>query len=297
MPPVGSFGAGEGVFDSAGKSSDTVFKFSTQYNLDDDRMVYFTYSEGFRLGGHNSPKAAATGSIPETYGPDLLQNYEVGLKSEWLDNRLQLNVTLFNMKWSDIQINSRVDGPWWLRGTFNGQTGESRGAEISGEWLATDNLVFQGSAYFAKSEYTADTFDPRGNLVLEDGQEMPNSPKDKYWLAVEYTVPRFAGIKGDLWFRYDTSYQGKTWDNLDAAIDQDPEGQIPAWYSSNFQVGVNFENDWDVSLLARNVWNDSGINSLYQSTYASNWFGDPRFRNERTLQRPRTISLNVRKRF
>jgi outer membrane receptor protein involved in Fe transport len=298
FPPFGSYGSGEGVYDSAGKSDDTVLKFSTQYDLGKDKMVYFTYSEGFRLGGENSPRAAATGFYPPNYGPDLLQNYEIGLKSQWMQNRLQLNVTFFQMEWSDIQINSGVGGgaPWWLRGTFNGETGESTGVEISGEWQPTDNLVFQGSAYIADSEYTADTFSPSGSLYLEDGQEMPNSPGEKYWLAVEYTVPDVGGL-GNLWFRYDTSYQAETWDNLDAALDNDPNGLIPSWTSSNFQVGMDFQSDWDVSLMARNVWNDTGINSLYYTSYAGEWFGDPRFQYERTLQRPRTISLNVRKRF
>jgi outer membrane receptor protein involved in Fe transport len=261
-------------------------------------MVYFLFSEGFRLGGYNSPKAAATGTIPLIYNPDLLKNYELGLKSQWLDNRLLINVTLFDMQWSDIQINSRVgDSPWWLRGTWNGETGESIGAEMDFEWQATGNLSFQGSAYFADSKYTADSYDPRGNLYLEDGQEMPNSPKVKYWLAVEYTIPGVEILNGDLWFRYDTSYQGKIWDNLDAAIDNDPEGIIPAWHSSNLQIGLNMQNEWDVTLMARNIWNDHGYNSLYNTTYASDWFGDPRWRNERTLQRPRTVTLSVRKRF
>jgi outer membrane receptor protein involved in Fe transport len=297
FPPFGSYGVGEGVFDSNGKNSDTVLKFSTQYNVAEDRMVYFTYSEGFRLGGHNSPRAVATGSIPATYGADLLQNYELGLKSEWLDHRVRLNVSLFQMKWSDIQINARVDGPWWLRGTFNGETGESQGVEFNGEWQVTENFTLQGSAYFAKSEYTKDTLDPRGNLYLEKGQEMPNSPQEKYWLAAEYTIPQFAGLSGDLWFRYDTSYQAETWDNLDAALDNDATGIIPSWRSSNLQVGMEFESGWDLSVMARNLWNDAGINALIHSDYASVWFDDPRFRNERTLQRPRTISLSVRKRF
>ena len=296
-PPPGSYGRGEGQFQSEGKSSDTVFKFSTQYNLNDDRMVYFTYSEGFRLGGNNSPRAVATGSIPATYGPDSLHNYEFGLKSEWLDNSLQINASLFLMEWQDIQINARVDGPWWLRGTFNGETGESKGIEINGTWRATENLTFEGSAYFVNAEYTKDTFDPRGNLYLLKGQEMPNSPDQKFWIAAEYTVPSPGGINGDLWFRYDTSYQSETWDNLDAAQDNDLEALIPSWSSSNAQVGMSFDNGWGLTLVAKNVWNDKGINSLINTTYEADWFGDPRYRNLRTLQRPRTISLNVRKRF
>jgi outer membrane receptor protein involved in Fe transport len=124
---------------------------------------------------------------------------------------------------------------------------------------------------------------------------MPNSPSEKYWLAAEYTIPDL-GAFGDLWFRYDTSYQSETWDNVDATIENDLTGLIPSWKSSNLQVGLSMET-WDISLMARNVWNDAGINALIHSDYAGEHFNDPRFRFERTLQRPRTISLNVRKRF
>ncbi|MDH4257144.1 MAG: TonB-dependent receptor, partial [Gammaproteobacteria bacterium] len=120
-------------------------------------------------------------------------------------------------------------------------------------------------------------------------------PDEKYWLAAEYTIPQVWG--GDLWFRYDTSYQSETWDNLDAAQELDFEALIPSWRTSNFQVGFDFAQDWGVTLMARNIWNDTGINALINSTYAGEWFDDPRYRNLRTLQRPRTISLTVRKRF
>ena len=46
---------------------------------------------------------------------------------------------------------------------------------------------------------------------------------------------------------------------------------------------MDFESGWDLSVMARNVWNDTGINSLYNSAYTSaEHFGDPRWRNERT---------------
>jgi outer membrane receptor protein involved in Fe transport len=295
---------GEGVFESDGKNDDTVFKIATQYHFTDDKMVYALYSEGFRLGGHNSPRAAATGMIPAQYGPDSLKNYEAGLKSEWFDNSLVLNVTVFLMEWSDIQINTdvpdtpEVNTPWWLLGTFNGETGESLGAEINFEWQATENLSFEGSLFFANAEYTADTYiDPEGDPYLEEGQEMPNSPGEKYWLAVEYTVPEVLG--GDLWFRYDTSYQGESWSDLDAARLEDPAGRVPSWKSSNLQAGLSLENGWEVSLMARNVWDDRGVSNLYYSDegYYSDWFDDPRFKVERTIQQPRTYGLSVTKRF
>jgi hypothetical protein len=104
-------------------------------------------------------------------------------------------------------------------------------------------------------------------------------------------------LNGDLWFRYDTTYQGKTWDNIDAAIEDDPEGRIPGWHASNLQIGLDMQNNWSMVLMVRNIWNNHGLNSMYNTTYQSDWFGDPRWRNERTLQRPRTIGLTFRKAF
>ena len=60
--PDGAFVGGR--IESSGTDSDTVFKFATQYKFDDDRMVYLLYSEGFRLGGNNAARAAATGLVP-----------------------------------------------------------------------------------------------------------------------------------------------------------------------------------------------------------------------------------------
>ena len=74
--------------------SDTVFKFATQYK--------FTPTDGVRAVQRgvpprrkNSQRAAETGLVPLEYKPDTLENYEVGLKSHWFDNRLQLNVSVF----------------------------------------------------------------------------------------------------------------------------------------------------------------------------------------------------------
>ena len=77
------------------------------YHVTPDVMLYALYSEGFRLGGENSQRAAASGQVQQVYGPDTLQNYEAGIKSEWFDHRLQLNASLFFMEWDDIQLHLR----------------------------------------------------------------------------------------------------------------------------------------------------------------------------------------------
>jgi iron complex outermembrane receptor protein len=315
-PPFGSYGKGEGFYEGKGSEGDTITKFSLKYQANDNFMAYVTRSEGFRLGGRNSPRVVASDpNIPEKYDADTLVNYEVGIKSEWLDRRLTINADVFRMKWDGIQINSRLGSAWWQRGTWNGKTGETRGFEINGTFRVTQNLTLEGSAYRAKAEYTSDSYSPycpESEAGCEpwvfDGEEMPNSAKEKYWLAVEYTVPRAFGMPGELWFRYDTSYQGASWASLSASEFKDPNGRIPSWSSANFQVGVSLDNDWSITLMARNIWDENGVNNMFYSDSdipenssqywsMSRWFGDPRWRNVRTLQKPRTISLSIVKKF
>jgi outer membrane receptor protein involved in Fe transport len=222
LPPAGGYDT-NGVYTSEGKQGDTALKLGARYSFDDDRMLYFVYSEGFRLGGSNSPRAVNAGvGIPSEYGPDTMQNYELGFKSLWFDSRFEFNVDLSLMQWDDIQIYARNDeSPWWVSGIFNGNTAEQTGIELAMSWQATDRLKLDASAFFADPEFTEDTFLPRDDPddpTIRDGETMPNSPERKYWWAAEYTVPGAFGLEGNLWFRYDSSYQSSTYNTITNAL-------------------------------------------------------------------------------
>lgn len=297
LPAFGSTDIG-GRTESSGVSNDTVLKFSTRYHIDDERMIYAIYSEGFRLGGTNSARAAETGLVPRNYGPDTLTNYEAGLKSQWLDNRLQLNVSLFHMVWDDIQINADIDGaPFWLGGTINSGKAESTGAEINGSWFITENLQFDASIFLADAEF-AETFITQDGDTVPEGTVMPHSPERKYWAALQYTIPDVDLVNGDLWFRYDMSYQSETYNSWGNAIDEDPTGIVPSWNASNFQIGLDLQNEWDVSLMVRNVWDDRNVNWLSNLLYGETpAFNIPLYNRSIAFQKPRTIGLTVRKAF
>jgi iron complex outermembrane recepter protein len=293
---------------SESTDSDTTFKFATRYKFNPDVMVYALYSEGFRLGGENAPRAAATGLVPATYGPDFLSNYELGLKSQWFDNKLQLNISAFLMEWDDIQLRlaSTSDsdtGAWWLEGNFNGSKAEQKGVELSGEWYATDRLNFSWSAFLASPEFTEDTFVPNTDEVyIAEGTTMPVSPKEKYWAAVEYTFPDFLPMQGDLWTRFSYSWQSEVWDSLTAIEDflagDDPEKEflLPAWKSGTFQIGFTSDNGWDTSFIVRNVFDDNGYSYLSATWYGED-FGDPRWRYIRNVQAPRSYNLSFSKKW
>jgi iron complex outermembrane receptor protein len=82
--------------------SNTAFspKFSMSYSLANDRLVYVTYSRGYRSGGFNPYTAILTRL---NYQPEYTDNYEVGFKSEWFNHRLRANAALFFTHWTDQQ--------------------------------------------------------------------------------------------------------------------------------------------------------------------------------------------------
>jgi len=314
--PVSSDFEGGGLVESEGKDSDTVLKFSTQYRFSDTKMIYALYSEGFRLGGNNSERAAENGILPLEYKPDTLKNYEIGVKTRWLDQSLQVNATAFFMEWSDIQLNrsgSTAGNPWWMRGTFNGGKAEQKGVEIGLDWSPTDNLSFSASAFLADPEFSEDTFYPDGDLAIEEGTVMPVSPEEKYWVSASYNFPNLFGTQGDFWTRISWSYQSEIWNSLTAISDfeeaatpaerRDALDQlIPSYQSTTLQFGFTHDNGWETALVVRNLFDDTGINYLSSSDYSSGTgdvlpWTDDRFRYVRSLQRPRTIALSFSKKW
>ncbi|NOX69105.1 MAG: TonB-dependent receptor [Gammaproteobacteria bacterium] len=292
LPPAGSADTG-GTYSSDSTESDTIFKVGTSFQLSDNKMVYFLVSEGFRLGGSNSQRAADTGLVPQRYDPDTMTNYEVGFKSQWLDDRLLINVSVFDMIWDDIQISQfSVGGRWWLRGTINGGKGEAKGAEITTTWNTTENLTLQFSAFFNDAKYTEDIV--RFSDVVLAGSPMTWSADRKYNASIDYTINDVFG--GNLWLRYDYYYESEKWDTLNNIVANNRSGLVPAYSISNAQIGLSRESGWDVTLIAYNVWDQRAVNWLVTNTNGA-FFGDTRFANDRTYAAPRTVGLNFSKRF
>ena len=312
--PISNDFAGGGVNATGGKDSDTVYKFATQFQIDSERMIYFLFSQGFRLGGSNSERAAENGYLPLNYKPDKLDNYEVGLKSQWFDNKVRFNLSVFFMEWDQIQLNvsgSRADNPFWLRGTFNGGKAEQKGVEMNGIWQVTPNLNLQASAFFADPEFSEDTIypDPGDGTAIPAGTTMPVSPEQKYWIAVDYTLPNFFDLPGSTWTRFSYSYQGEVWKSTGAILDfidaDTPEERadakdllLPSYSTSTLQFGFTADSGWETALIIRNLFNEDGYNYISSSNYGDSpdiGWDDPRYRYVRTQQRPRTISLSFTK--
>ena len=297
---------GESASIEDGKESDTFWKLGASWTLSEDHMVYALFSQGFRLGGHNNPKAVRVNFVEQLYEPDKLNNYETGIKSEWLNNRLQINASVFYMQWDDIQLSVRSgqSGLWWLRGQANGGGGRNLGAELDFDWRPTDNLRFSGNIYKGDPYYTDDYVSKEGVLQMSAGTQMPDSATEKISLAADYTFRDVWG--GDVWVRLDGYYVGPMYSALWRADEANPASpdyvagnieDVASFTKYNLQAGFEKEN-WAVSVFARNLTNERA--NTYTGSGASEYgefWGHTGFGETNNLARPRTLSVKFTYRF
>jgi iron complex outermembrane receptor protein len=127
------------------------------WHITPDALTYFTFSQGFRPGGFNrsvggeAPDAAGASQFlkPNSYAPDSLTNYEIGLKSEFLDHRLQINLSAYYMQWDNVQF--LFFNPTELGNTSFGVNGPNyniEGVELQGVAKVMEGLTIQGSATY-----------------------------------------------------------------------------------------------------------------------------------------------------
>ncbi|NOR36318.1 MAG: TonB-dependent receptor plug domain-containing protein, partial [Woeseiaceae bacterium] len=240
-----------------GKSDDTLYKFSMNYNISDDKMVYMLFSEGFRLGGFNSHKNPSS-VLPAEYGPDALTNYEVGLKSRWLDGQLQINASLYRMEWQDIQRGIEDPDDWTANGTVNMGDADISGLEANITWYATDNFKIDASFALNDSELKQDVWlgdllglpDP-GDQMGAKGQELAIAPDQQGWIGLEYNVPDlFGGL--DAWFRYDHTSRSDMshdwWNAMHAETGNGGRKYIDSGGEGSLQFSVASQGSWSLTL-------------------------------------------------
>lgn len=112
-------------------------KVSLAYRATDDLMVYGTYARGFRSGGFNASGAL----LAETYDKEILDSYELGLKSTWFDNTLRVNAAIFHQDYKNVQV-FEFDGSIFVQSLYNIPRSRINGFEITTDWVASDSLTF-----------------------------------------------------------------------------------------------------------------------------------------------------------
>ncbi|QIB65946.1 TonB-dependent receptor [Kineobactrum salinum] len=152
------------------------------WNIEDDVSLRASASEGFRYGGANAiptSEREAEG-IPDTFGSDSLWNYELALRSDWLDRTLRFDATAFQINWDDLQIVQISDAA--LNYVDNVGGAEIQGLEYSLQYVVPENTQWVPDGLWLTvsnaniMSETTEAFQSSGSTV-EKGSELPLSPK------------------------------------------------------------------------------------------------------------------------
>lgn len=270
-------------FQNGGQSdSGSLFKINTSYQFTPDFLGYFTISEGYRIGNSNGvapcpdplPANQIACGLPDElqYFPDKTTNYELGVRSQWLNRRLTINGAVYYIDWEDPQLAGTTDNAA-LPITLNGNGAESRGVEVAFDALLTDSLSLKGSFAYTKAELSEDApallntftgpgFGPRIDVDGLSGDRLPGSPEVQGNLYLSYDM--VVANDWDLRLNYGVSGIGDILTRTGGRADGEKLGGFTLHNASATLRGDN----WSVQLYAKNLWDKYAVTGV-RATRAS----------------------------
>jgi iron complex outermembrane receptor protein len=287
----------DGIFalsltDFSGSESFSHFspRVGAEYQYNADLMYYVSYTNGFKSGGFDMrANSAANPNATDPYQEETVDTFEAGMKSEWLDQRLRLNASIFHSSYDDMQVTVQRAVPNDVASqVLNAASADINGAEIEALFAATRNLeLTMIVGYLDASFNEVEFFDPVSQNVVDvsDIWSFANTPELTATLASRYTLE--TGV-GDFIFNANVAYRGET------QIFEVPSVLDYGGYTL-INVGVNWYSDdgnWDVSLQGKNLGDKQARIAGYNFPFLA---------GEQTVTGyyidPRTVSLSLGYRF
>ncbi len=239
--------------DKRTKDDGSLGRVNLTYQIDDDKMIYGTWSEGYRPGGINR-----RGSLPP-YVSDFLTNYELGWKTTWMDNRVSINGAVFRQEWKDFQF--ALLGQNGLTEIKNANQAEIDGLELEVNWAVSYDLVLSGGVAFFDAALTENycgfTDDDGNPVTVCDDPQAPDGTR----------LPVTAEFKGNVTGRYNFEigsyesyvqaivvHEGDRTSDL-RLVEREILGDLPSYTMADFSFGLKKDN-WNLDFYLKNAFDE-----------------------------------------
>ncbi len=234
-------------------------------DLADATLVYLSATRGYKVGGFNFEGTLEPAD--REYDPEVLWNYEGGVKGQWLDGRLHVQAALFRMQRDDVQVDQSftIDhgggSVEFIDFVDNAARGANTGFELEAEYAPIDPLSLFASAGLLHTE-----FDDFVNIDGDDldGEPQAHAPEYQFYAGAEYRFGRgwYARVetegKDDFYFS-----------NSDRVGPAEEDIRSDAYVLYHASVGYETPH-WSVKLWGRNLTDEEHATRGY-------YFGnDPR---------------------
>lgn len=260
------------VFDKTTSEDDYTPRVNLTYKIDSEKMIYATYSEGYRPGGINR-----RGTLPP-YLADWLKNYEFGWKTTWANNRLRFNGAIFQETWDDFQY--ALLGAQGLTEIENAGQAEIKGIEMDVSWAVTDQLGLTAGVSYLDSQLTENycgfvdpltgrpetrnpcpkpEYDEDDNLIgfvdtppeAPEGTILPVTPEWKANVTARY---KFKVADFDSYVQGALVYSGERRTDL-RDYENSIVGDMPSYSITDLSAGFG-RNGWSLELFIRNAFDE-----------------------------------------
>jgi outer membrane receptor protein involved in Fe transport len=265
------------------KESVATYSIAPRYEIDDNTAIYARVASGYRPGGPNALPPEAPESL-KSYKSDRITSYEAGIKGDWFNRKLSLDVAAFYLDWTDIQLYQVIDG---FGVNANGGTAVSKGIEFTLAARPVKGLNVSVNGAYTDAELTKATDPAIGGL---DGDPLPYVPDWSLNLNADYEWPVFSDWNG--FVGGSVSYTGDRTPDFNVRTPSGDLKKVPSYTTVDLRAGVESER-WLAQVYVKNLTNSHGITSIL-TIDPGNY---PQNAAAVGIIRPRTIGFTVGARF
>lgn len=243
------------------------YSFKLMNQIHPDLMVYLAYDKGFKSGGINRefplcgrvPGARCVAPNEAKWDPEESYNYEIGMKSEWLDNTLRVNAAMYYQTYDDYQVTQNIQTLSNVL-VMNAAEAETMGVEADFLYIFNDYLTLNGSAAYNIAQYEnfknatctpGSSGCPSGTQDLS-GRQLDHAPKINFNVGGEYrdALPGFTDVD---WFsRLDVVYRS----HQNLHYEQPSIARQDGYYLFNARAGIEGFNGWKVTAWVDNLFDE-----------------------------------------
>ena len=261
---------------------ETTGRLAYEHDIDGDTMVYVSYTKGFKPGGSNltfgypmDNEGFGAAPAPQLIFPffesEMIDAYEVGLKTDFMDGRMRANISAFAYDYENLQFQS-TDPDIYRGGVANIPDSEMKGIELELIGLVSESLSFDlrvayldteiTSSYEALDNLNAELYffgeEPTRYSLREDirGNELAKSPELTANIGVEYnTETQYGLLTTTVELIYRGEFQQRVFNN--PIVDQ-----VDSYTVMNFTASLDLTGDqWGIDLMLLNASDKDGMNS------------------------------------
>ena len=268
---------------------ETTGRIAIERDIDEDTMIYASYTKGFKPGGSNLTfgypeddegfgAQPAPQLIFHLFESEIIDAYEFGIKTDLLEGRMRANISAFSYDYENLQFQS-TDPDIYRGGVANIPESEMSGLELELIGVLSDSLTMDLRVAFLDTEITAD-YEALDNIKAEryffgeeplryalreniKGNQLAKSPEFTANLGLQYVTELESGrtLRSTAELIHRGDFQQRVFNS--PFVDKVDEYTV-----LNFTASLDLNDDnWGLDLMLLNATDEDGMNSAMTDVF------------------------------